>query len=114
MTQLSYEIKILCDIRSNMSLRSICKKYNISHTTVLLRFRKFRKNGENGFQMRNYFSPAHKCDELILNFKISVFTTKRYLRSLGLFGRISRRVTYIYDLVNILLLITFFNYGLNS
>jgi len=33
-------------------------------------------------------------DEARLNFKISIPTSNRYLRDMGLFGRISRRINY--------------------
>ena len=118
MLQLSIKEKnlILDDISMNMSYRSIGNKYNISHTTVSRMYAKFCREGEMSLlsksgkkkklqrhevlrlkrisNMNPFLSGRQVRDEADLNFKISIATTNRYLRAIGLFGRISRRINY--------------------
>jgi len=118
MPQLSSDEKenILHDISTNMSYRSIGEKYGISHTTVSRMFQKFRKEGEISListsgkknklarheilrlkrisNQNPFLSGREVRDACHLNLKISISTTNRYLRGMGLFGRIGKRINY--------------------
>ena len=118
MPQLSAEgkTKILYDISMKMSFRSIGDKYKISHTTVSRLYKKFCNSGETFLFSKSgkkkklqsneilrlkrisndnpFMCGRQVRDEAGLNYKISIPTTNRYLRCLGLFGRISRRINY--------------------
>jgi len=98
-----------------MLYRSIAKEYGISHMTVS-RFRKrfckgdkspvsksgtkHKPQGHEIFCMKRisnqnpFLSGREVRDEARLNFKIFIPTANRYLRNMGLFGRISRRINY--------------------
>jgi len=104
------------DISSNMYFRSIGHKYDISHATVSRIYKRFCQGGHKSFLVKSgrkkklekneilrmkrisnhnpFLSRREVRDQAVLHMKISISTANRYLRGLGLLGRIAKRVNY--------------------
>jgi len=104
------------DISNKMSFRSIGHKYDISHSTVSRIYKNLCQYGKKSFlttsgrkkklekneilRMKRisndnpFLSGREVRNEALLQEKISIPTANRYLRRLGLHGRIAKRVNY--------------------